>query len=218
MPACVVEFDPLFLGGFALPAEVLSERLEKYGVADNDPYRFVRQLYGRPFSSALASLLPPDIDVAHVERRLAATYGALLQQTAQQAIQMIQSTLKSFAKSKVSLAIITRLRTDIVEELLSDVTDDVVVIPDPVPLATGLKAETLQAALVALGLPTRQCLSLLVCGASVRASVQIGLRAAVVLDPMVAFENCAGADLIAERFTKTFMTKLKTRLELLSTK
>ena len=44
MQALIIELDPLFLGGFALPAEVLADRLEKYGIADNDPYRFVRHL------------------------------------------------------------------------------------------------------------------------------------------------------------------------------
>ncbi len=218
MSALIVEFDPLFLGGFALPAEVLSERLEKYGIADNDPYRFVRQLYDKPFSSALAALLPESVDVAHVERRLAATYAALLQQAAQQALETVRATLRPFVKAGVRLALISRLRADILAELLGPLGDDIITLFDPVPLATGVPPEIFQSALVALGLPTRQCLGLLACGASVRASVRVGLRAAVVLDPMVAFENCAGADLVSETFSKPFVTKLKARLEQLNVK
>ncbi len=218
MAALIVEFDPLFLGGFALPAEVLSERLEKYGVMDDDPYRFVRQVYGKPFTPALKGLLPLSVDVAHVERRLAATYTALLQQSAQSAVATIRSTLRPFIKAGVRLVIITRLRPVIIEELLGNLGDDLITLFDPVPLATGLTPETLQAAIVALGLPTRQCLALLSCGASVRTSVQIGLRAVAVLDPLVAFENCAGADCVAEGFTKSFITKLKARLEQIGSK
>jgi hypothetical protein len=46
----------------------------------------------------------------------------------------------------------------------------------------------------------------------VRASVRIGLRAVAVPDPMVAFENCAGASFVADQMTKTFITKLQAAL------
>jgi beta-phosphoglucomutase-like phosphatase (HAD superfamily) len=210
--ALIVELDPLFLGGFALPAELLSERLEKYGILDTDPYRFVRKLYGKPFTKSLAGLLPETIDVAHVERRLAATYTALLQQNAQTVAEQLRPIFKPLAKQGVRFAVVTRLRPAIVNELFEGIADDVTTIFDPLPLAIGLQPETLQSALVALGLPIRYCLGLFACGASVRASVRIGLRAVAVPDPMVAFENCAGASFVADQMTKTFITKLQAAL------
>jgi beta-phosphoglucomutase-like phosphatase (HAD superfamily) len=208
MQALIIELDPLFLGGLALPAEVLAERLEKYGIADNDPYRFVRNIYGKPFTPALEKLLPENIDVAHVERRLAATYAALLQQNAQQSIDLLKQTLRPLAKQGVRFAIITRLRQAIVSELFASITDEPIAVFDPIPLATGLTPDTLQAAVIALGYSVRQCFGLFACGASVRSAVRIGLRAIAVPDPMVSFENCAGADLVADHLGKTLTNKL----------
>lgn len=208
MQALIIELDPLFLGGFALPAEVLAERLEKYGIADNDPYRFVRNIYGKPFTPALEKLLPENVDVAHVERRLAATYAALLQQNAQQSIDLLKQTLRPLAKQGVRFAIITRLRQAIVSELFASITDEPIAVFDPIPLATGLTPDTLQAAVIALGYSVRQCFGFFACGASVRSAVRIGLRAIAVPDPMVSFENCAGADLVADHLGKTLTNKL----------
>jgi beta-phosphoglucomutase-like phosphatase (HAD superfamily) len=208
MQALIIELDPLFLGGFALPAEVLAERLEKYGIADNDPYRFVRQIYGKPFSAALEKMLPDNVDQAHVERRLAATYAALLQQQAQQAIELLKPTLRPLAKQGVRFAVITRLRQSIVEELFTSITKEPLAVFDPIPLAVGLSPETLQAAVIALGYSVRQCVGLFACGASVRSAMRIGLRAVAVPDPMVSFENCAGADLVVDHLGKTLTNKL----------
>jgi beta-phosphoglucomutase-like phosphatase (HAD superfamily) len=208
MQALIIELDPLFLGGFALPAEVLAERLEKYGIVDNDPYRFVRQVYGKPFSATLEKMLPDNIDQAHVERRLAATYAALLQQQAQQALDVLKQTLRPLAKQGVRFAVITRLRQGIVEELFASITKEPLAIFDPIPLAVGLSPETLQAAVIALGYSVRQCVGLFACGASVRSAMRIGLRAVAVPDPMVSFENCAGADLVVDHLGKTLTNKL----------
>lgn len=212
MSAVIVELDPLFLGGFALPSEVLSERLEKYGVEDHDPYRFVRKIYGKPFSSALEGLLPKTVDVAHVERRLAATYAALVQQNAQQAVEPIRAFFKPLANAGIQLAVVSRLRPDVVSELFAKVAPEVQTVFDPCPLAIGITPETFQAALVTLGQPVRQCLALVACGASVRSAVRVGLRAIAVPDPMVAFENCAGADAVMDALDKRLITKLKTKL------
>lgn len=213
MQALIIELDPLFLGGFALPAEVLAERLEKYGIADNDPYRFVRHLYGKPFTAALEKLLPEAVDVAHVERRLAATYAALLQQHAQQAIDQMKPILRPLAKQGVRFAVVTRLRQSIVSELFAPITNEAIAVFDPVPLATGVTPETLQAAIIALGYSIRQCMCLVACGASVRSAMRIGLRSIVVPDPMVSFENCAGADLVVDHLGKTLATKLLARVK-----
>ncbi len=212
MAALIVELDPLFLGGFALAAEVFAERLEKVGIADNDPYRFVRALYGRPFSDALAATLPAGVDGAHTERRLAATYTALLQLNAKGALAALKSFLQPLIKQGVRLAFVTHLRASIIEELLGDLVEEPIVVFDPAPLSVGLAPETLQAAIVALGLPVRHCYGLLACGASVRAAVRVGLRAAVVPDPIVAFEDCAGADMVGEELNKRFLTKLREKL------
>lgn len=212
MPALVIEFDPLFLGGFALPAEVLSERLLKYGLPDDDPFRFVRRLYGKPSGDALRALLPASVDVAHVERRLAATYAALLQQNAQQAVRGVRAFLRPFAKQGIRLALVTRLRQPIVDELVEGVPGGALAVLDPQPLAVGLMPETLQAAIVALGLPVRQCFGLMACGASVRAALRVGLRAAAVPDPMVAFEGCAGADFVCDTFSRSLVSKLRAKL------
>lgn len=213
MQALIIELDPLFLGGFALPSEVLADRLEKYGIADNDPYRFVRSLYGKPFTAALEKLLPESVDVAHVERRLAATYAALLQQHAQQAIDQMKPILRPLAKQGVRFAVITRLRQSIVSELFAPITNEAIAVFDPVPLATGVTPETLQAAIISLGYSIRQCMCLVACGASVRSAVRIGLRSIVVPDPMVSFENCAGADLVVDHLGKTLATKLLARVK-----
>lgn len=212
MPTLITELDPLFLGGFALPAEVLAQRLEKYGIPDTDPYRFVRKLYAHPFSTALQQLLPKSVDPAHVERRLAATYTALLQQNAQHIGPTLSTIFKPLVKQGVRLILVTRLRPDIVTELFEKITPDPIAVFDPAPLAIGLAPETLQSAIVASGSPIRHCFGLLACGASVRAAVRIGLRVAVVTDPMVAFENCAGANFVADQFTKTFINKLQIAL------
>ncbi len=212
MPALIIEFDPLFLGGFALPAEVLSERLVKYGIADDDPFRFVRRVYGRPVGEALAALLPPAVDAAHVERRLAATYAALLQQNAQQSIRGVRAFLRPFAKRGARIALVTRLRQAVVDELVEGVPGGALAVLDPQPLAVGLAPDTLQAAIVSLGLPVRHCFGLMACGASVRAAVRVGLRAAAVPDPMVAFEGCAGADFVCDTFSRALVSKLRARL------
>ncbi len=218
MSALVVEFDVLFLGGFSLVAEVLSERLTRYGLPDNDPYRFVRQVYGKSLTTALTSMLPESVDIAHVERRLAATYAALLQQSAQASIDDLRAAFKPFIRAGHRIALITRLRPAIIEELFGKDASAIETISDTAPLAIGLTPDTLQAALVTLGLPSRQCLALLACGASVRSALRIGLRAMAVVDPMVSFENCAGADGIADTYDKSFVTKVKARLEQLSAK
>lgn len=211
--ALIVEFDPLFLGAFALSAELLSERLEKYGIPDTDPYRFVRKFYGTPFTKALSTILPEHVDEAHVERRLAATYTALLQQNAQTFLDAIRAIFKRIARPGLRFAIITRLRPDIIEEIFAPLKLSVTPIFDPQPLAVGLQADTLQGALVTLGVPIRHCLGWFACGASVKASVRVGLRAAVVPDPMVAFESCTGAVLVADQITKTFLSKLTTTID-----
>ncbi len=213
MPALIVEFDPLFLGGFALPAEILNDRLTKYGLPDDDPYRFVRSLYGKPMGEALGALLPPSVDRAHVERRLAATYAALLQQNAQQNAAPIRAFFRPFARAGVRLALITRLRPAVVAELLEGLPGEPLAVLDPQPLAAGLAPETLQAAIVSLGLPVRQCLGLMACAVSVRAAIRVGLRAAAVPDPMVAFEGCTGADFVADTLTRHVVGKLRERLQ-----
>jgi hypothetical protein len=43
--------------------------------------------------------------------------------------------------------------------------------------------------------------------------VRIGLRAIAVPDPMVSFENCAGADLVVDHLGKTLATKLLARVK-----
>ncbi|MEG1552798.1 MAG: hypothetical protein RR133_00840 [Kiritimatiellia bacterium] len=213
MPALIVELDALFLGGFALASEVLSERLEKYGIPDNDPYRFVRKIYGKPFTSALKALLPETQDVAHVERRLAATYTALLQQNALAAVDALKANLRPLVKSGVSLAVITRLRSDVVDELFDSIATEVITVTNPAPIAVGVAPEIFQTALVALGVPVCECIALVACGVSVRSAVRVGLRACVVPDPMVTFENCAGADLVVDQLGKTLVTKLKARFQ-----
>lgn len=213
MQALIIELDPLFLGGFALSAEVLAERLEKYGVSDNDPYRFVRCIYGKPFSASLEKLLPANIDPAHVERRLAATYAALLQQNAKTAFDSIKQVLRPLAKQGVRFAVITRLRQSIVSELFAPITDEAIAVFDPIPLAKGVSPDTLQAAIIALGFSVRQCMGLFACGASVRSAMRIGLRAAAVPDPMVSFENCAGADFVVDQLGKPLTTKLLARVK-----
>ena len=210
--ALVVELDPLLLDGFTLSAETLDERLKKYGLPANDPYRFVRQIYGKPFSEALAALLPTTLDQAHVERRLAATYSALLQQRAQQVQTTIRTMFRPLAAAGVRVAVITRLRADIVAELAVGLPGEVLAIFDPSPLAVGLAPETLQAAVVALAMPIRDCRALVACGVSVRSAVRIGLRTTIVPSKMVAFENCAGADWMAERLDRAFLRRLKVYL------
>ncbi len=212
MNALIVEFDPLFLGGFSLPTEILSERLVKYGLPDDDPYRFVRRLYGKPFGAAIRALLPPTVDAAHVERRLAATYAALLQQNAQQAIRPIRAFFRPLAKAGARIACVTRLRQPILAELFETLPGDPLAVLDPSPLAVGLSPETLQTALIALGLPVRDCFALLACGASVRSAVRIGLRSAAIPDPSVAFEDCAGADFVADTPSRAFIARLRDRL------
>ena len=210
--ALIVELDPLLLDGFALSAETLDERLKKYGLPAGDPYRFVRQIYGKPFSEALAALLPTTLDQAHVERRLAATYSALLQQRAQQVQTTIRTMFRPLAAAGVRVAVITRLRADIVAELAVGLPGEVLAIFDPSPLAVGLAPETLQAAVVALAVPIRDCRALVACGVSVRSAVRIGLRTTIVPSKMVAFENCAGADWMAERLDRAFLRRLKVYL------
>lgn len=83
---------------------------------------------------------------------------------------------------------------------------------DPSPLAVGLAPETLQAAVVALAVPIRDCRALVACGVSVRSAVRIGLRTTIVPSEMVAFENCAGADWMAERLDRAFLRRLKVYL------
>lgn len=212
MSAIILELDPLFLGGFALPSEVLSERLEKYGIPDDDPYRFVRRVYGRPIGEALRDLLPERIDPLHVERRLAATYAALLQLNAGQALEPLRAVVRPLAQAGVRVAAITRLRPDVVAELFDGIAQDPIAVFDPAPLAVGVAIETFQSAIVALGLPVRHCLALLACGVSVRAAVRVGLRAVAVPDPMVAFGNYAGADFVADHLDKDLVAKLKARL------
>ena len=210
--ALVVELDPLLLDGFALSAETLDERLKKYGLAAGDPYRFVRQVYGKPFGEALAALLPATLDQAHVERRLAATYSALLQQRAQQVQATIRAIFRPLAAAGVRVAVVTRLRADIVAELTAGLPGEVLSIFDPSPLAVGLAPETLQAAVVALAVPRRDCRALVACGVSMRSAVRIGLRSAIVPSEMVAFEQCAGADWMAERLDRAFLRRLKAYL------
>lgn len=193
MHALIVELDPLFLGGFALSNEILSERLEKYGIPDNDPRRFVRRFYNRPLTEALTALLPKTVDEAHVERRLTATYTAVIQQTAQQAVETIRSTFNAPAKAGVRLGIISHLRPDIISEIFDPISASVISVLDPTPISLGLTADTFQSALVSLGVPTRHCLGLVASGVSVRSAIRIGLRTVAVPDPMIAFENCAGA-------------------------
>lgn len=212
MAAIILELDPLFLGGFALPSEVLSERLEKYGIPDNDPYRFVRRVYGRPIDEALRDLLPDSVDPLHVERRLAATYAALLQLNAPQAMESLRTVIRPLTKAGVRVAAITRLRPDVVTELFEGIAEDPIAVFDPLPLAAGIGVETFQAAVVALGLPVRNCLALLACDVSLRSAVRIGLRTAVVPDPMVTFGSYAGADIVADHLGKTLVQKLKARL------
>ena len=212
MSALIVELDPLFLGGFALPAEVLSQRLEKYGIADADPYRFVRYAYGHTMADALKTLLPRNIDPLHVERRLAASYAAQLQLNAQQAQPALKSFFKPLAKLGIQIAVITRLRPSVIAELFEGIAPETIAVFDPAPLAVGIGLETFQAAVVALGTPVRHCTALLACGASVRSAVRVGLRAVAVPDPMVAFENCAGAALVADACDKKLLTKLKEKL------
>lgn len=213
MQALIIELDPLFLGGIALSAEVLAERLEKYGITDNDPYRFVRHIYGKPFSAALEKLLPKNIDLAHVERRLSATYAALLQQNAQQALESIEPILRPLAEKGVRFAVITRLRQSIVSELFAPITNEAIAILDPIPLAAGLSPDTLQAAIIALGFSIRQCAALLACGVSVRSALRIGLRSIAVPDPMVSFESYAGADLVVDHLGHTLADQLLKRVK-----
>ena len=164
-------------------------------------------------TAALEKLLPESVDVAHVERRLAATYAALLQQHAQQAIDQMKPILRPLAKQGVRFAVITRLRQCIVSELFAPITNEAIAVFDPVPLATGVTPETLQSAIISLGYSIRQCMCLVACGASVRSAVRIGLRSIVVPDPMVSFENCAGADLVVDHLGKTLATKLLARVK-----
>lgn len=212
MQALIIELDPLYLGGFALPAEVLAERLEKYGVVDNDPYRYVRHFYGKDFTTALKSCLPKGIDVAHVERRLAATYTALLQQNAQQVSALLKQTLRPLANKGVRFAVITRLSYATVHELFAPITDEVQLVSPLSPLAIGLQSDLLQTAITALGFSIRQCFGFFACGASVRSAVNIGLRSIAVPDPMVAFESYAGADLVADHLGKTLTKKMVARV------
>lgn len=193
MHALIVELDPLFLGGFALANEILSERLEKYGISDDDPHRFVRRFYNHPLHDTLSALLPKTVEAAHVERRLAATYTAVIQQTAQQAVETIRSAFEAPAKAGVRFGIISHLRADIIEEIFEPITRSVIAILDPTPISLGLPPETFQSALVSLGVPTRNCLGLVASGVSVRSAIRIGLRTVAVPDPLIAFENCAGA-------------------------
>jgi hypothetical protein len=116
--------------------------------------------------------------------------------------------LRPLAKQGVRFAVITRLRQGIVEELFASITKEPLAIFDPIPLAVGLSPETLQAAVIALGYSVRQCVGLFACGASVRSAMRIGLRAVAVPDPMVSFENCAGADLVVDHLGKTLTNKL----------
>lgn len=193
MHALIIELDTLFLGGFALSNEVLAERLEKYGIPDNDPYRFVRKFYNRPLSTTLTEILPKTVDAAHVERRLAATYTALIQQYAQHAVETIRAELKAPAEAGVRLGIISHLRQDIISEIFDPISKSVISVLDPTPISIGLPSEPFQAALVSLGVPTKNCLGLVASGVSVRSAMRIGLRTIAVPDPVIAFENCAGA-------------------------
>ncbi|MBR4945922.1 MAG: hypothetical protein IKZ27_02895 [Kiritimatiellae bacterium] len=121
--------------------------------------------------------------------------------------------LRPLAKQGVRFAVITRLRQSIVSELFAPITNEAIAVFDPVPLATGVTPETLQAAIISLGYSIRQCMCLVACGASVRSAVRIGLRSIVVPDPMVSFENCAGADLVVDHLGKTLATKLLARVK-----
>ena len=47
----------------------------------------------------------------------------------------------------------------------------------------------------------------------VRAAIRVGLRAAAVPDPMVAFEGCTGADFVADTLTRHVVGKLRERLQ-----
>lgn len=193
MHALIVELDTLFLGGFALSNEILSERLEKYGISDNDPHRFVRRFYNHPLTETLTTLLPKTVDEAHVERRLTATYTAVIQQTAQQAVETIRATFEAPAKAGVRFGVISHLRPDIIDEIFEPITRAAIAVLDPTPISLGLPSETFQSALVSLGVPTRNCLGLVASGVSVRSAMRIGLRTVAVPDPLIAFENCAGA-------------------------
>ncbi len=212
MSAIIAELDTLFLGGFALSSEVLASRLEKYGIPDNAPNRFLRYFYGKPTTTALTDVLPAEVDVAHVERRLAATYAALLQQNALAALPAIKQLFRPLVKSGIQIAVITHLRPATIQELFDGICDEVHTILDSAPLSIGIQPVAWQQALNQLNAPVRHTLALVSCGASVRSAIRIGLKAAVILDPITAFDSLTGADLVTESITKTFLTKLKTRL------
>lgn len=212
MPALIVELDTIFLGGFALAAEVLADRLGKYGIRDNDPNRFVRTFYGRPLGPTLRKILPENVDAAHVERRLAATYTALLQQNAMAAKPQIRQLLRPLANAGIRLGIVTHLRRDTALELFEDIAREIAVVLDFSPVSVGVSEASWQAAMVELTSPVRHTVALVSCGASVRTAMQIGLRTAVVPDPMTAFEDCAGALFVCDQINRTLQTKLKAKL------
>lgn len=212
MQALIVEFDPLFLGGFALPAKVLEERLKRYGVEDDRPYRFVREIYGQPFTDALEKLLPQSIHVAHVERRLAAMYTALLQQNAQQAFATLKSFFSPLAKQGVRFTLVTRLRQTIVSELFDSIASEALAVFDPKPLSAGITPDILQAAILAAGVPSSHCYGLFACGYSVRSAVRIGLRSVAVPDEMVSFESFVGAERVFDHMGKTLTKHLLARV------
>ena len=208
----IVDFDPLFLGGFALPAELLADRLAKYGISDTDPYMYVRRFYGHSFAQALAERLPDSIDLAHVERRLATTYGALLQQQAQEHYAEIRRIFGSWANLGISFCLVTRLRQATVDELFEGLGTQVFSVPDPTPLACGLSKETLQIALVTSGSPVRNTLCLGSGGITVAASVRVGLSVIAIPDPMVVFENCTGADIVVDDLGEDALNRITARL------
>ncbi len=211
MKAILVAIDTVFLGGFALSSEVLADRLMKYGLQDNDPHCFVRSFYGKNVTTGLKQLLPEQVDVAHVERRLATTYSALLQQNALAAQPLIRQVLRPLAKMGVKIGVVSHLRPETITELFDGIAEDVFAVFDALPISVGIPPSVWQQLIVRSGYPVRQCMALVSCGVSVRTALQVGLQSVLVPDPMTAFDSSTGASLVAETMNKTFITKLKAR-------
>ncbi len=197
----VIEADAVLFNSLETAAAAMSEKLEKVGIKA-DAFTFLRTVFGSSFKKGFETL-EPAYDKRDIMHELAAEAKAAwlagLQQNASMGDAFTAFTRAAFAEN-LQIVLLTRLHPDVLEELFAPIAAEgsLLVVADSGETIGAVTPDNWRKALSRANLAPQNAVGLCASGSSMRGALTVGMHSVVILDPLVAFEDCGGSDLMAE--------------------
>lgn len=213
----VIEADAVLFGSLKTAAAAMSEKLEKVGIKA-DEFTFLRTVFGSSFKKGFETV-EPAFDKRDIMHELAAEAKAAwlagLQQNASVSDAFTAFARAAFAEG-LEVVLLTRLHPDVLEELFAPLAAEgsLHVVADSGDCTGVVCPDAWRKALARGNIAPQNAAALCASGSSLRGALTVGMHGIVIIDPLAAFEDCGGANIVTETLDPALIGNIKCMLKM----